>query len=269
MTPAWLPGTPLVWGFLIALGLCLGSFLNVVIYRLPLGQSLIRPGSHCPLCNHRIAPYDNVPVLSFLLLRGRCRHCKGGISFRYPAVEIVAAACVLLGVLSSASLIGAVARSLFLLSMLAVTLIDLDHRIIPDEISLPGIVLGILACPYLQVPRLDGVIGAVAGGGALLAVALGYRAIRGIEGMGMGDVKLAAMVGAFLGWKGVLLTLIIGSLLGSLLGIALMGLRRADGRTALPYGTFLAPAAALVLLVGPRVWAWYGTLLHPSGSGTW
>jgi leader peptidase (prepilin peptidase)/N-methyltransferase len=269
MIPEWLPDTPLLWVFLIALGLCLGSFLNVVIHRLPLGQSLVRPGSRCPLCNHRIAPYDNIPVLSFLLLRGRCRHCHSAISFRYPAVEIVAAACILLAVLSSLSLVGAVARALFLLSMLAITLIDLDHRIIPDEISLPGIVVGILACPALQVPRLEGVIGAVAGGGALLAVALGYRAVRGIEGMGMGDVKLAAMVGAFLGWKGVLLTLILGSLLGSLLGIVLMGLRKADGRTALPYGTFLAPAAALVLLVGPRVWAWYGSLLHPSGPGTW
>ena len=269
MIPGWFGGTPVQWGFLVVLGLCLGSFLNVVIHRLPLGESLVRPRSHCPACMHPIAAYDNIPVLSFLFLRGRCRNCKAAISVRYPAVELAAAACLLLGLLSSPSLVGGSARSVFLLSMLAVTLIDLDHRIIPDEISLPGIVLGILACPFLGVARLEGVVGAVAGGGALLAVALAYRAIRGVEGMGMGDVKLAGMVGAFLGWKGVLLTLILGSLLGSLLGIALMSLRRADGRSELPYGTFLAPAASLVLLIGPRVWEWYGSFLPPSGSGTW
>lgn len=269
MIPEWLDIGTTAWVILIILGLSIGSFLNVVIYRLPLGQSLVRPRSSCPGCKKPIAPYDNIPVLSFLLLGGRCRHCKTPISLRYPAVEVAGALCLVIGLLASTSWQGGVVRVVFLLAMLVVTLIDLDHRIIPDEISLPGIVLGILACPLIGVTRVEGLIGAVAGAGALLAVACGYKAIRKIDGMGMGDVKLAAMMGAFLGWKGVLLTLILGSLLGSLLGITLMLIRRADGRTALPYGTFLAPAAGLVLLIGPSLWHWYASLLRPAGPGSW
>jgi leader peptidase (prepilin peptidase) / N-methyltransferase len=255
-----LPG---IWLLLTLLGLCLGSFLNVVIYRLPRDLSLWRPGSRCPGCGKPIAPYDNIPVLSFLLLRGRCRKCGIAISPRYPAVELLGAVCVLAGALFSDGLLPAAVRSLFLLAMVAITLIDLDHRIIPDEISLSGVVLGLILCPAVGVPRLDGLIGAAVGAGALLGVALAYRALRHAAGMGMGDVKLAAMLGAFLGWKGVFLTILLGSLLGSVLGIALLASRRATGRTALPYGTFLAPAAGVVLLAGPRIWAWYLGLFHP------
>jgi leader peptidase (prepilin peptidase) / N-methyltransferase len=257
-----LPG---IWILLSLLGLCLGSFLNVVIYRLPLDLSLLRPGSRCPRCSTPIAPYDNIPVLSYILLGGRCRSCHAGISMRYPAVEIAGAGCVLVSALASPDALSTAVRAFFLLAMLAVTLIDLDHRIIPDEISLSGVVLGLLSSPAIGVPRLDGLIGAVVGAGALLGVALGYRAIRKVAGMGMGDVKLAAMLGAFLGWKGVFLTILLGSLLGSVLGLALLANRRATGRTALPYGTFLAPAAGVVLLAGPRIWAWYLGLFRPPG----
>jgi len=254
---------PGIWILFALLGLCLGSFLNVVIYRLPRDLSLWRPGSRCPGCGTPIAPYDNVPVLSYLLLRGRCRKCQIPISPRYPAVELAGAACLLVSAFVSDGLLATTVRSVFLLAMVAVTLIDLDHRIIPDEISLSGVVLGLIVCPFIGVPRLEGLIGAVVGAGALLGVAMAYRAIRNVAGMGMGDVKLAAMLGAFLGWKGVFLTILLGSLMGSVFGIALLANRRATGRTALPFGTFLAPAAGVVLLAGPRIWAWYLGLFRP------
>ncbi|MBM3285854.1 MAG: prepilin peptidase [Candidatus Eisenbacteria bacterium] len=256
---------PGIWIFLGLLGLCLGSFLNVVIHRLPLGLSVARPGSRCPRCQAPIAIHDNIPILSYLLLRGRCRRCSAPIGIRYPAIEALGGLSLLLAALASSDLLGLAVRSLFLLSMIAITWIDLDHRIIPDEISLPGIVLGILVCPVLGVSRLDGIVGAVVGGGALLLVAVAYRAIRGIAGMGMGDVKLAAMLGAFMGWRGVFLTILLSSLVGSILGLALLARRRATGQTALPFGTFLAPAAAAVLLLGPRIWTWYLDLFQRRG----
>ncbi len=249
------------WVALGVVGLCFGSFLNVVIHRLPLGESIVGPRSRCPHCRRRIAPWDNIPILSYLFLRGRCRHCRTKIGIRYPIVEAVGAACVLVGFVTSEDLAEALVKSLFLLAMVVVTLIDLDYRIIPNEISLPGVVLGILACPWIGVLRQDGLIGAASGAGSLLALAYGYRRLRGIEGMGMGDVKLAGLIGAFLGWKGILLTVLVGSLAGALVGVALILARRAGGRTALPFGTFLAPAAALVLLAGPWIWNWYATLL--------
>jgi leader peptidase (prepilin peptidase)/N-methyltransferase len=251
------------------LGLCLGSFLNVVIYRLPLGRSLARPGSACPACKAPIAPYDNIPLASWLMLRGRCRHCRARISGRYPAVESLGAVCLLLAAAGSTGPAAAAVRGAVLLAMVAVTLIDYDHRIIPDEISLGGIPLGLLACPLIGVSRLDSLIGAAAGAGGLLAIALLYSAVRKVEGMGGGDIKLAGMLGAFLGWQGVLMTLILGSLFGSVVGIALMASGKGSGKTALPFGTFLAPAGALILLVGPRIWAWYSALLHPPAVGSW
>ena len=153
--------------------------------------------------------------------------------------------------------------------MVAVTLIDYDHRIIPDEISLGGIPLGLLTCTLIGVhaPRRADRRGRRRRG--LLAIALLYSAVRKVDGMGGGDIKLAGMLGAFLGWQGVLLTFVIGSLLGSVLGIALMASGRGSGKTALPYGTFLAPAAALILLIGPRIWAWYAALLRPPAVGSW
>jgi leader peptidase (prepilin peptidase) / N-methyltransferase len=265
----WVAAIPGGWMFLGLLGLCLGSFLNVVIYRLPLGRSLARPRSACPACSWPIAPYDNIPVLSWLVLRGRCRHCRARIPIRYPIVETLGAACVLVAAAVSGTPGGAAVRAAFLLSMVVVTLIDYDHRIIPDEISLGGIPLGLLTCTLIGVTRLDALIGAAAGAGSLMAIALLYTAVRKVDGMGGGDVKLAGTLGAFLGWQGVLLTLIIGSLLGSIIGIVLMATGRGSGKTALPFGTFLAPAAALILLVGPRIWAWYAALLHPTAGGTW
>jgi len=255
--PEWIKDVPGLWIGLALLGLALGSFLNVVIYRLPLGLSVVRPRSHCPACQAQIRAGDNIPLLSHLLLRGRCRRCGAAISARYPLVELLGLVSVLAASFLSATPWAAAARAAFLLAMIVVFFVDLDHRIIPDEISLGGAVAGLLVAPLLDLPRLQALIGAVAGAGGLLLVALAYRKLRGVSGMGGGDIKLAAAIGAFTGWQGLLLTLVIGSFVGSAVGIALLLRGRATGKSALPFGCFLAPAAAVALLLGPRLWAWY------------
>ncbi|MFH1144470.1 MAG: prepilin peptidase [Candidatus Eisenbacteria bacterium] len=255
--PQWMHTWPALPLGIVFLGLCLGSFLNVLIYRLPLGLSVVKPRSHCPRCRQTIHAWDNIPLLSYLLLRGRCRHCGVRIPLRYPIVELLGALCLVVAALASATPAGAAIRAAFLLSMVVVFFVDLDHRIIPDEISLGGIAVGLAAAPLLGLSRLDSVIGAAAGAGGLLLIALGYQKLRGMAGMGGGDIKLAAAFGAFMGWQGLLLTMVLGSFLGSAIGIGLLVRGRATAKSALPFGCFLAPAAAVVLLYGPRLWAWY------------
>ncbi len=246
-----------------ALGACFGSFLNVVIYRLPRGLSLVSPPSTCPRCDQRIAPYDNVPVLGWLWLRGRCRQCREPISFRYPVVEFLTAGLFVLLAWHYGAGLELVPALYFALAMVAVTLIDYDHQIIPDVISLSGIPLGLLSTLVRPLPFLDSLLGAVLGFGLLLGVALGYKAITGRDGMGGGDVKLAAMLGAFLGWQGMILTVFLASLGGSVVGILLIALNKGGRRTAIPFGTFLAPAGVLVYMYGPRMVDWYAGYLRP------
>ena len=255
--PIWLESVPGLTVALALFGLCLGSFLNVVIHRVPVGASLLRPKSHCPACGEPVAIRDNVPLMGWLLLRGRCRHCRTPISPRYPMVELLGAICVLLGAVTAPDPAAAAARSVFLLVMVAVFFIDFEHRIIPDVITLPGAAIGILASPLFGVDRIDSVIGAATG--ALLLWLLGwiYSQARGREGMGGGDIKLAALLGACLGWQGLLLTLMAGSLLGTVIGSILILGRRSSWLTQLPFGSFLAPAAMAVLFWGPSVWTWY------------
>jgi leader peptidase (prepilin peptidase)/N-methyltransferase len=248
------------YGVLFALGLCLGSFLNVVVYRLPREHSIVTPPSACPACGARIRPWDNVPLLSWLLLAGRCRDCRTAIPWRYPAVELASGLLVVglawaLG--PRPELVPALA---FTLALVAVALIDLDFRIIPDEISLGGLVVGLFARGFTLEGVLAGVIGALVGGGALWLVAAGYKRATGIDGLGGGDVKLAGMIGAFLGWPGVFLTIFGAAVAGSVVGLALIAFRGGDRRMALPFGTFLAPAAVFVALAGPSLWRWYGGL---------
>jgi leader peptidase (prepilin peptidase) / N-methyltransferase len=259
----WLRQTPGGWIFLAALGAILGSFVNVVIHRLPRGESLVRPRSHCPRCGHLIAAYDNVPIASYLLLRGRCRHCRASIPARYPLVEALGAVLVPAAVLTTPVVWLAAANALFALALLAVLFIDFDHRIIPDEITLPGVVLGLLCAWLGPRPLSDALWGVALGGGGLLAVALLYQLIARREGMGMGDVKLMAMVGAFCGWRGALVTIVLGSLVGSFIGLALIAGRRGTRQTQLPFGSFLAPAAWVALLLGDRLWAAYLGLMAP------
>lgn len=251
-----LPAGLLLAGGLL-LGLLLGSFLNVVVWRLPRGESVAWPGSRCPACGHAVRPRDNLPLLGWLLLRGRCRDCAAPISPRYPLVEAAGGLAAAAALLAAPSPAAAAAALLLLLALIAVFLIDLDHRLILDVITLPGVALGLLLCPLLGTARTDALLGAAGGWLVLEGVRLGYRRWRGIEGLGGGDVKLAAMLGAWLGWQGVLLTFLLGSFAGAALGLAMAARGRADRLTALPYGVFLAPAAAAVVFWGRAAWSWY------------
>ena len=254
-----LPAGALLAG-VVLLGLCLGSFLNVVIWRLPRGESLVGPASHCPACGTPVRRRDNLPLLGWLRLRGRCRDCAAPISPRYPLVELLGGAALAAAVLLAPGIGAAAAMAAVLLALVAVFFIDLDHRLILDVITLPGIALGLVFCRQLGTTRGDALIGAVGGFAALWLIREGYRRLRGVEGLGFGDVKLAAMLGAWLGWQGVMMTFLAGSFLGTLIGLGLVLARRADGRTALPYGVFLAPAAMAVTLWGHTAWRWYLSL---------
>ena len=251
--------TPLAYATLFALGLCFGSFLNVVIHRLPRGLSIVTPPSACPACGHAIRPFDNVPVVSWLVLSGRCRDCRAEIPWRYPAVELGSGLLVVAFAAQLGPRAALVPALLFTLALLAIALIDWDHRIIPDEISLGGAVVGLFARGLTPAGMTEGLIGALVGGGALWLVATGYRRATGIDGLGGGDVKLAAMIGAFLGWPGVFLAIFGAAAAGSLAGGILVATRQANRRTALPFGAFLAPAAVLAGVAGPFVWRWYTT----------
>jgi leader peptidase (prepilin peptidase)/N-methyltransferase len=242
-------------------GLIWGSFINVLIYRLPLGRSVVFPPSACPSCQKPVAPYDNIPVLSYLFLGGRCRHCGAPISIRYPLVEILVAAGSLAAYLRHGFTIEYGVEFGFVAAMVALVFIDYDHRILPNVITIPGAILGLLLA-FVREPitPTEALIGAGLGAGLLFGVAEAYLRLRKVEGLGMGDVKMMAMVGAFLGWKGVLLTLLVGSFLGSLVGLALMATQGKSLKTALPFGTFLGMAATATLFVGGPLINWYFNL---------
>ncbi len=242
-------------------GLIWGSFVNVLIYRLPLSRSVVFPPSACPSCQKPVAPYDNIPVLSYLLLWGRCRHCSTPISIRYPLVEFLVAAGSLVAYHLHGFSIEYGVQFAFVAAMVALVFIDYDHRILPNVITIPGAILGLLLA-FVRDPitPTEALIGAVLGAGLLFGVAEVYYRLRKVEGLGMGDVKMMAMVGAFLGWKGVLLTLLVGSFLGSLVGLALMATRGKSLKTALPFGTFLGMAATATLFVGSPLIDWYFNL---------
>ncbi len=253
----WLRTDPLGWACLALIGGCLGSFINVVIYRLPRGVSLVRPRSRCPSCERPVRAHENVPVLSFLWLRGRCRGCGAPIGLRYPIVEGLGAALTVAAVTTAGGPLEALVRAGLALALLAVLFIDLDFRIIPDPITLPGTMLGLLWALVGPLSLPQALLGALVGGGGLLAVAWAYQRLTGREGLGMGDVKLMAMVGAFTGWQGALGTILIGSLAGSLVGVGLMLHGTGSRQTALPFGAFLAPATWVILFLGDTLWQHY------------
>ena len=237
---AWTVGTAFVFGLLF------GSFLNAVIYRVPLGISLLRP-SGCPRCETPISWVHNVPLLSWILLRGRCASCGEPISLRYPLVELAGGALLALSVWQWGLTISAFSTVLFCYLMLVLALIDVDHRILPHVITLPGAVVG-LALSFFdpRVAWLDALIGGFLGGGLLYFVAWAYLKLRRREGMGMGDVKMMLLVGSF-----------VGSLVGSVIGVAMIFLSRKGWEYALPFGTFLAAAGILAAFRGPQIFAWY------------
>jgi len=243
-------------------GTAVGSFLNVCIYRLPQRKSLMWPGSHCPHCQAAVKPYDNVPIAGYLWLRGRCRSCRVPISIQYPIVELVTGVIFLGAYLLVDSPALLIQRLLFACSMIVLFVIDLEHRILPDVITLPGIVLGFLFSLFLPPGWRDSLIGIALGGGSLWLIGEVYFRVRHEEGMGFGDVKMLAMIGAFLGWKLMLLTLVLSSFLGSFVGIAMIAFKRGDMKYALPFGTFLAMGALVAAAVGDRMIAWYAAFYY-------
>jgi leader peptidase (prepilin peptidase)/N-methyltransferase len=245
------------------LGLAIGSFLNVVIHRLPRGESLISPGSKCPSCGHALRPLDNIPVVSYLMLRGRCRACRIRITARYPLVEIATAALFVLHYMVFGWTPLLAVRLLFASALIALFAIDLEHHLLPDAMTLPGIVLGLLAGLFLPPGFRDAMIGMLLGGGVLWLIGEAYYRYSGEEGMGGGDVKMLAMIGAFLGWELVIVTLVFSSIAGSLTGLLLIVTRKGGLKYALPYGTFLAIAAVVASLYGTHLVDWYTGLYYP------
>jgi len=237
----------------LVLGLIVGSFLNVCIHRLPRNESLITPSSRCPSCHHPVRWWDNIPVISFMILGGRCRDCGRPISWRYPIVEFVNGIGYLLLVWRFGVGGQTVIYALLYSSLLVITFIDLDHQIIPDRITLPGMIVGLIASSLiLPIGFLDGLIGLLLGGALFYGVAVASRG-----GMGGGDIKLIAMIGAFLGWKQALLTIFIGALAGSVIGLFLMAFRGKSRKYPVPFGPFLSLGAVVSLFAGPVIWSWY------------
>jgi leader peptidase (prepilin peptidase)/N-methyltransferase len=244
-------------------GLLIGSFLNVVIYRLPRGQSLVTPPSTCPGCGLPIRPIDNIPVVSWILLGGKCHKCGAPISIQYPIVELATGLLFLLVAWLTPAGPLLVARLLFVVILVVLFGIDLHHQILPNVITLPGIAIGFLFSLVTPPGWMNSLIGIALGGGILYAIAAAYYAVRREEGLGMGDVKMLAMIGAFLGWKAVLVTLILSSFAGALVGIGIIALSRGSMRLALPFGTFLAVGAIAAMIVGEPLVAWYSGFFVP------
>jgi leader peptidase (prepilin peptidase)/N-methyltransferase len=263
--------------FLSAVAFCfgasLGSFLNVCIYRIPADESVVRPSSRCPACQTPIAWYDNVPIVSWMVLGGRCRRCHATIAARYPFVEAATGALALLALWRLGATPAALVAFAFTAALLLITFIDFDHLFIPDEVSLPGILIGLaLSAAPGGIGLANAALGAALGGGLLWLVAWSYESATGAEGMGFGDVKLLAMIGAFLGWQAIPIILVVASIAGSLAGVLVIFgargrrqmarvhrtfgthalptfIRRAARRTAIPFGPFLALGAVLALYV--------------------
>ncbi|HPA81522.1 MAG TPA: A24 family peptidase [Thermoanaerobaculales bacterium] len=245
---------PLVIVYALAVGAVVGSFLNVLIWRVPRGMSIIRPGSHCPACGAAIRWFDNVPILSWLALGGRCRRCRGRISLRYPVVEAAAGLLAVAALLRYGLSLPGLEALLFSWTSLALGLIDLEHQILPDVMTYPAIAFGLL-CSILGglTTFADALLGMLAGAAVPALVIVLYKLVRGIEGMGWGDVKYLAAIGAVVGLRDCLWVLVVAAVLGALVGLALILAGRGSGRTPLPFGSFLA-LAVIVWLYLPAGW---------------
>lgn len=240
--------------FIVLFGLAWGSFLNVVIYRLPAGMSLTTPPSSCPHCKKRINFYDNIPVLSYLVLRGKCRFCGARIPITYFLVEILTPLSFLLIFQQHSLSFFFFASSLFASAMIVLGFIDFYHQILPDEITLPGLALALIYAPFRSDLTLtQALFGAVIAAGFLLFIYGAYYLLRKKEGLGMGDVTMMLFIGAYLGWRLAFFTLILASLVGAVVGVLLIAFRKKDLQYSLPFGTFLAPAAFFSLLWGERI----------------
>ena len=240
-----------------AFGAIIGSFLNVCVHRLPREQSVAWPPSACPNCGHMLAWYENIPVLSYLALRARCRKCRAAISIRYPMIEALTSAMFVLGLWHYGPGVLLVQRLLFGCILIVLFAIDLEHHLLPNVITLPAIVIGFIFSFFTEPGWVSSLIGIAIGGGLLFAVAEAYFRIRGEEGLGMGDVKMLAMIGAFLGWKLTIVTLMMASFAGTIVGIGVIASGRGGMKFALPFGTFLALGAVLAASIGPGLLQWY------------
>ncbi|HEX8493172.1 MAG TPA: prepilin peptidase [Pyrinomonadaceae bacterium] len=285
----------LAGAFLAALGAIIGSFLNVVIHRVPRDESIVFPNSRCPSCGSAIHPLDNLPLISYLILRGRCRHCQAHISMRYPAVELLTAMLYTAVFVCHVYLRGDLTLLLFfdlvfVTALVALVFIDAEHMLLPNVITYPGIAFAIIArlvVPYVAGPQAfddlsalmtglfagwpmwaaslgSAALGALAGGGSLWLMGWLWERLRGVEAMGLGDVKMMFMVGAYLGWRLTIVTIFLAVLSGSLAGILLMLRRRERNlQMLLPFGIFLGTGAIIALLVGTRIVAWYAAQFIP------
>ncbi|MCP4578995.1 MAG: prepilin peptidase [Deltaproteobacteria bacterium] len=244
-------------------GLALGSFMNVCIYRIPLKKSIVSPPSSCPNCGEKIRFYDNIPLISYLLLLGRCRHCRSPLAWHYPLVEALTALLSMALFIRYGLSYQYFLYLLFTAALVTISFIDLHHQIIPDVLSLSGIVVGCAASFALDsVSWLDSLIGLVAGGGSLFLVAVVYERITGREGMGGGDIKLLAMIGAWMGWRHLHLIVLLSSLVGAIVGISFLLMAGKGFRVRIPFGPFLSLGAMLCLFFGPELMNWYLRLLQ-------
>jgi leader peptidase (prepilin peptidase) / N-methyltransferase len=238
-------------------GALIGSFLNVCIHRLPRGASIVWPASACPACGRALSWFENVPIVSYAFLRARCRTCRAPISLQYPIVEALTAAMFAMAwwYYGPGPLLAS--RLVFGCALIVLFGIDLEHHLLPNAITIPGIAIGFLLSVINPPGLKSSLLGIVVGGGVLFLIAEGYYRLRHEEGLGMGDVKMLAMIGAFLGWPLMLLSLMIASLAGSIIGVALIATGRGTMKYALPFGTFLAIGAAFSAAVGQPILDWY------------
>ncbi len=260
----------IVQAYVLIFGLLIGSYLNVVIHRVPRGLSTVRPRSRCPRCLAALSPWENIPILSYLLLRGRCRTCGLGIAWRYPMIEAFTGLCFLICFLRFDGF-EIPAAIVFSCLMIVLGMIDFEHYLLPDVLTLPGLVLGLALQPWLSwtTSWWDAAFGALLGAGIILAVTYIWYFWKGVYGMGFGDVKMLAMIGAFLGWYNVLVVLFTASFLGSIVGIALILGGRLGMQGKLPFGVFLALSALLILLFGPELHELYLRLMIALYGAPW
>jgi leader peptidase (prepilin peptidase)/N-methyltransferase len=253
----------LIEAALFVIGAILGSFLNVVIYRVPRRESIVRPGSACPACGTRLLARDNIPIVSFLLLRGRCRACSARISPRYPIVEAIAGGLPVLLLLRFGFGVEFIVYLCLSYVLLVLSFIDLDLRILPDRVTLPGLVVGLIVAPLLHLtPSFwSSLIGALVGGGLLYVIGILGELMLKKESMGGGDVKLAAMLGAFMGWQTTVLALFVAFFVGAVVGVAVIASKRTDWSRSIPFGPFIALGAVVSILWGEPLVTWYSSLL--------
>jgi len=240
------------------LGLIVGSFSNVCIYRIPKNESIIFPASHCPKCNSPIKPVDNIPLISYILLKGRCRNCKSKISIQYPVVELLTGLIYLIISLIYGLSVQTLIYIILSSALIIIAFIDLNEEIVPDVISLPGIVIGFIISFFVTyISFINSALGILAGGGIILIIGLAGSVIFKKEAMGGGDVKLAAMIGAFLGWKYIIVSLFLGFFLGAVTGIILILSKIKSREDLVPFGPFIVLGSFVTILWGEKIISWY------------